>query len=184
MRSLAPMRFPSSARGVTIIEAVICVFVMSVALTAGLAVTGTLGAGRLAMVERVEGQSLAEELMVEIRAMPYDGIDQPIVDLSTGIPRSGATPPADRSAFDDLDDYAGWVGSPPEAKDGTAIAGYAGWSRRVDMFWLEADGSRSLVDTGRILVVVTVQRGDRRAARLETIRTRARDQFASGGGGS
>lgn len=167
-----------AARGVTIIEAVICVFVMSVALTAGLAVTGSIGGGRLALVEKVDGQALADELMAEVLAVPYIGDDLPVINLSDGSARSGAVLPTDRSGFDDLDDFAGWSASPPQAKDGSRLPGYDNWSRSVELYWLADTGARSLTDRGRIFIHITVYRGSRLAATAQAIRTRARDEFS------
>ena len=165
------------ARGVTIIEAVVCVFVTAVAMSASLAVIGTVGKGQALMAQRLDGMALAEELMSEVLAMPFKGDDEPVVSLETGAPRAGAALPLNRAAFNDLDDYAGWLATPPQEKDGTPMAEHTGLSRQVSMWWINADGTRASSDTGRLRVRVAVSRSGRVLASVETIRTRARDRF-------
>ena len=62
-----------------------------------------------------------------------------------------------RSAWDDVDDYHKWSASPPETKDGTAIAGADGWTRQVTVEYVRlADPSQtSGSDEGLKRITVT-----------------------------
>ncbi len=71
---------------------------------------------------------------------------------------------SNRTDFDDVDDYHGWSASPPEAKDGTALADYTGWTRSVTVEYvnpLQPGGTAVGSDNGakRITVTVTDPRG-------------------------
>ena len=78
---------------------------------------------------------------------------------------------------DDVDDYDGWSGSPPEYKDGTVIPDLDGWARHVTVAWVKATDlsltSGSETNVKRITVTVTYN--DMEVASLTAVRTLARD---------
>jgi hypothetical protein len=69
-----------------------------------------------------------------------------------------------RADWDDVDDYDGWSASPPEAKDGTELTEFTGWSRAVTVEYV-APAKPGTVAVGgdqgvkRVTVVVTDPRG-------------------------
>jgi len=66
---------------------------------------------------------------------------------------------ANRTVYDDIDDYDGYVDSPPRSEDGTAIAGAAGFRRTVEVCNVLASNTNSVqpwdsTDAKRIRVSV------------------------------
>ncbi len=61
--------------------------------------------------------------------------------------------------FDDVDDYHNWTESPPQFRDGRAIPGLAGWTRKVTVEHIDPDTMApcGTTDRGvkRISVIVT-----------------------------
>jgi hypothetical protein len=154
-------------RGFSVIEAVLSALVIGVMLVA---VLNTVGAARSAQVwnvDRVRATCLASNLMAEI-------VDEAYAD-PTEIQLFGPEASellAQRSAFDDVDDYNGWSKSPPENPDGTPIPGYQGWTRSVVVAWATpaAPVGTSLTDTGLKRITVTVSRRGVKIAELTALR--------------
>lgn len=71
--------------------------------------------------------TLAADLMCEILQAAY------LEPGSGGIfgPEADEAAESNRSLFDDVDDYHDWQASPPQDKQGNAIADRIGWSRKV-----------------------------------------------------
>ena len=154
-------------RGFSVIEAVLSALVIGVMLVA---VLNTVGAARSAQVwnvDRVRAMALASNLMAEI-------VDEAYAD-PTEVQLFGPEASellAQRSAFDDVDDYNGWSKSPPEDLDGTPIPGYAGWTRSVTVSWatLGTPAASSLTDTGIKRITVTVSKRGVKIAELTALR--------------
>jgi type II secretory pathway pseudopilin PulG len=156
------------ARAFTIVEAVISLIVVGALLVAALT---TVGASRLSQHTTSKygrGQLLAESLMAEILLQDYQDSDHKgVLGCETGETTNT------REDFDDVDDYAAWSASPPVAKDGTAIAGFAGYTREVAVEWVvpkePAQGESSETNAKR--VVVTVRCNNAQVASLTALRT-------------
>ncbi len=112
---------------------------------------------------------LAQDLMNEILQLPYEDPDQtPMQGLEPG---EGST---DRTDFDDIDDYGGWVGSPLVHVDGTAVLNAAGFQREVSVEWLNA-ANLSLTfgsETGMKRIRVKITAGGQEIVTLEAMRAR------------
>ncbi len=121
-------------------------------LTLSAALRSALSAGRTA-----QAVALAKDLMEEILQANYRDPD--------GNPIWGIEEPSadNRSAFDDVDDYAGWAESPPQARDGTPLEGLSGWQREVGVANVDPNDLATTLATGddrgvrRIQVVVKYQ---------------------------
>ena len=63
-----------------------------------------------------------------------------------------------RTYFDDVDDYDGWSASPPQAKDGTVLKDYDGWTRKVEVVYATPSdpGISPVTDLGLKRISVTV----------------------------
>ena len=95
--------------GITMVESLLAIAITSIAGSALLsAVFGAVASSSDATYRNI-ARGLARQLMEEVVAAPFPA--------SPPTPKSGST----RSSFDDVDDYHGWRGSPPTAKDGTQI---------------------------------------------------------------
>src|SRR5687768_17333963 len=101
--------------GFTIVEASVAVLLVGVLLSSSIATVGALAQSRRVQADRRGGYALAQQLMSEIMALPFADPDQPV---AFG-PETGES---SRAAFDDVDDYNGYTGTPPVAKDGTPLA--------------------------------------------------------------
>ncbi len=158
--------------GFTLIEATMSIVVVSVMLVGALRLLGSARAGELTAQRRAVAHALAQDLMSEI------------VDSNYADPDDGDTLGAkiaeitgNRSLFDDVGDYDTWTASPPQAKDGTELADFAGYERTVSVEWAQLDtltldsGSASGVKR----ITVTVNHGGRTHATLVAYRTDAYD---------
>jgi MSHA pilin protein MshD len=160
--------YRSAQRAFTLVEAVVSLLIVSTMLVAALSTVGASRLSQYTITEYSRGQLLAEALMAEILQQDYsDPNDTPVFG-----PESGESTTT-RADFDDVDDYNGWVSSPPEQQDGTQISGLAGWERSITIQWVNPDdvtqvqGSES--NTKRVTVDVSCN--DKKVASLVAIRT-------------
>lgn len=149
------------ARGMTLVEVAVSTVIVGVMMTAALSAVAASARERVAMANAATAQALGEALMSEIDQVPC-GSGMLAVALGA----------SNRSAFDDVGDYSGLDDSPPKERDGTAIAGTAGFSRSVSVTNVSpttlASGSPS---SGFRKVVVTVKHNGKPLATLWTIRS-------------
>lgn len=146
--------------GFSMLEVIISSMLIGVVMVAALDSAGSAMLAMRLKSERIDADTLAFGLMSEIMAMPYEDPDTTI-PINYGPETDEPSSPANRSTFDDTDDYDGWS-SAPEQRDGTAIVGTTGWTRAVlvekikwdDPTWTLGYGQ---ADTGvrRISVTVT-----------------------------
>lgn len=156
-------------RGFTIVEVTISLVIVSVVLVAALSTVGASQAMRFRSDRRSRGLLLAQDLMSEILRVPYEDPDQtPVNGLE---PEEGST---DRTDFDDIDDYGGWVGSPVVHVDGTPVLNAAGFQREVSVEWLNATDFllTSGSETGMKRIRVKITAGGQEIVTLETMRAR------------
>ena len=153
--------------GLTLVEAVISVLIVAIMLTAALYTLGGTARGRLVQSKRRHGLFLARQLISEISQACYE--DPESDDHSWFGPEPGDTF-LTRAGFDDVDDYATWSASPPQAKDGTALPGYEGWQRLAEIIHLSLAGFEDSLK--QIKVVVADPEGN------ETVLYAVRSRFA------
>jgi MSHA pilin protein MshD len=116
--------------GVTLVELVLAVLILSIAVASVLGVLG-LTAGRSAdpLLAR-QSLAIAESLLGEILAQPFTAADLDgganAIGPEAGESRGSATTP-----FDHVDDYHGYAMNGIVAADGTPVAGLAGYSASV-----------------------------------------------------
>ncbi|MEM7681378.1 MAG: hypothetical protein AAF288_05420 [Planctomycetota bacterium] len=126
----------------------------------------------------LKGQRLADELLDEALAKPFDDPDATITVF--GLDSGEVGPLADRASFDDVDDFHGWYESPPRTRDGATLPGYdADWMRFV---LVERVSPGLLVvgpDSGRLRVTVSVRRRGAVVATSTGYRTRAADAVSA-----
>jgi type II secretory pathway pseudopilin PulG len=149
-------------RGFSLVEAVVAAGIVGLMLVASMNLVG--GAVRTRVVDNDHRTALmlAQQLMAEIQQQPYK--DESPLGLLFG-PELGEST-ADRAAFDDVDDYNGFTEAPPRLKDGTLLAGYGAWKRKVSVKWVQpASLAASLTDSGLELIEVrAVDPGGRETA--------------------
>lgn len=144
---------PSRQRtGLTLVETVLSVVIMTTMIVMALGTFGTLVKSGKTNNSRLLATALAQQLAAEIVQNPYSDPTVPnVFGLETG--EANGT----RANFDDVDDYNAWTESPPQLKDGTTIAGLTGWTRQVAVEWLDGDTlATSTTDKGLKKITVTV----------------------------
>jgi MSHA pilin protein MshD len=120
-------------RGLTLIEAAISVILVATLLVGAVGVMGSVARARQLQNARSRRIALAQALMAEIVQAHY--VDPDVSgNFGTEFGEWGGT----RTDFDDVDDYDGWSASPPEAKGGTALTGYEGWTRQVAVHYVRS----------------------------------------------
>lgn len=143
-----------SARGFTLVEAVISMVIVAVMFVASLNTVGVSKVTQHKAVLVCRGRMFAESLLAEIQQKAYQ---EPGTTYVFG--RETGELATSRAAYDDVDDYQGWSESPPVAKDGAALPNSAEWTRTVTVEWVDPLNPQqvSVTESGakRITVVAT-----------------------------
>lgn len=157
-------------RGLSMMEVVIATAVVGLMVAAALNAAGQSAQTALLTRERATGAWLADALLSEMMDAPafVDGARGPEGDEVGG----------DREGFDDVNDYHGWVGRPPEDREGNPLSVDSGYMR-LAVVWgvnptdLETPGT--MADDARLLIV-RVMKGNRIVAERRAVRTRAMER--------
>lgn len=158
-----------AARALTLVEAVFSIVIVGGLLVAAANAVGASAATRQKALQRTQGQQLARALMAEIVPLAYQDPDLPTVLPGCELGESAA----DRTTFDDVDDFSAYSQSPPRAIDGTALTADSDWSWRVAVEWVSrdaVDGAVSLLESNVKRITVTVKRGQVPVATLVGLR--------------
>ena len=139
--------------GFSLVEAVVAAGIVALMLVASLNLLTGAARTRAADSDRRTALMLAGQLMAEIQQQPYK--DESLTGLLFG-PELGETN-GTRANFDDVDDYDGLVEKPLQLKDGSPLAGFDAWKRRVKVRWVQpSDLGTAALDTGLELIEVKV----------------------------
>lgn len=154
--------------GITLVETVLSLLILGGAFVAALNTIASARGAQAIVTQRQLGLVLAEDLMAEILSQSEykEGL---LFGPEVGEAASG------RDAFDAVDDFAGWVASPPVDSSGKLIAGAERYSREVEVIYVQLNNptTQSLVDQGVMRITVTVKAGDKTVATLTSYRTDA-----------
>jgi len=120
------------------------VLIVGVMLVAALETIGASARDSVLQQEQCQATALAEQLLSEIVPCRY-------ADPNT---ESGET----RATWDDVSDYDGLTENPPTARNGSPLAGYTGWQRKVQVHFVDPGHPSVPVgsDAGLKRVIVTV----------------------------
>jgi len=150
-------------RGLSLVEATISMVIVSVVIAGALQVHAAASTNSLAATRSLEGRRLARMLLDEIRQCRYE---EPEADVTPAFGLEGEAT-ADRSTWDDVDDYHGFSksgGGNLTGKTGTQIVDTGGWAWTVSVKWVSpADTTlTSVTETGlkRVTVIVTAPSGE------------------------
>ncbi|MEL7473881.1 MAG: prepilin-type N-terminal cleavage/methylation domain-containing protein, partial [Planctomycetota bacterium] len=169
-------------RGVTLVEAVLSMVVVSVLLVSALNAATSVSRGRQINEYQARALPLAEAMMAEILAKPYADPDIEVTVL--GIDATETL--GGRATYDDIDDYSNWFASPPEDAAGDPIQSFDAWGRSVTVTYVNPDepSTPRVSDSGVKRVVVSVTRNGREVATLTALRTAAwKEADRDSGGG-
>ena len=162
-------------RAFSLAETAMCVLLVGGVLVVALNTVGDATVGRQKMGDQGRGQLLAQDLMTEILQKAYEEpLDTPV--FGTEAPESSVS----RIDIDDVDDYDAWDASPPQDKDGTAMASLDGWRRSVTVEFVTAGNLNTTTgsDEGVKRITVDVTFNDVPAASVVAIHTAASATFA------
>lgn len=119
--------------GVSLIEVMISLVLVSTILLVSLTASANLLRNDTQRRGANQGHQLAAQLLDEVSSMDFRDRVEPIYGLESD------EDAADRSTFDDVDDYNGYTAAPPTHRDGTTINGYEGWSVSVSVVAADPD---------------------------------------------
>ncbi len=163
-----------SRRAFTLIEAAVAVAIVAIALAATMTAIGASRVDQYRAGRLRQAHALAEDLMAEILRQPYQEY------LGTPLGTDGGTEWfSGRSNYDDVDDYNGWAGSPPEDAAGNELTPFSRYTRRAMVDYSSpANPEQTLpVDMGIKRVVVQVEFDGNNLVTLTAIRARGRDNL-------
>lgn len=110
-------------RGVTLIELIVFIVIVSVGLAGVLAALSTTVKSSADPLQPKQALVIAEAMLEEVLLKSY--CDPDTVNTATTPPTCGVhTTEATRAVWDDVDDYSGYSQSPVASINGTAISGY------------------------------------------------------------
>lgn len=142
-------------RAFSMVEVLIASAIVSGLVVASLDAAGMVFRARRLNVDGTTGPALAQELLEEAMAMPYEDPQTP----GSAIGPDGGETGSSRAAFDDVDDFHNWNSANAKTRDGIAIAGFTGWRRQVSVARVQlanpAQTSASDVGLKRVSVTVT-----------------------------
>lgn len=158
---------PRTSSGLSLIESVLAVVVVSVLVVASLNAAGAAARTRLKRSENSAAMALARELMGEIM---HKAFFDPKYPGSTGL---GPGTDETRATYDDVNDYHNLTESPPVDPWGNPIPGYSGWSRTVQISWVDPASLAEVqdVNTGLKRITVTVASPGGQITRLVGLRS-------------
>jgi Tfp pilus assembly protein PilV len=159
--------------GLSLIEVIVSTLLVGLVIVASLKTAGAVFRTWQVTENKYDGTALAMELMTEVLQARYE---EPIDTPAYGV--EGAEVTNSRAAWDDTDDYDDWTASPPQAKDGTALSGYTGWTRSVIVQKVNAGAPGTVridnaVDKGLRKITVTLT--DPQGQQTILVGLRARD---------
>lgn len=135
-------------RGVTLVELVIAIVVISVSITAVMGLLGSISISSAAPMLRTQSTSIAAAYLDEVLAKPFqdpDGIDNEVT----------------RTTFDDVDDYNTYTDVGVRNQTDTAVAGLNQYTARVDVFAIALGAGANNIPALRVQVTVTDPSGAR-----------------------
>ncbi len=157
-------------RGLTLIETVVSVAVVSLLFAAALNASGTAAATRAVTEGQRQGEELCQALMAEILSMPY--YDPQTAENGLG-PEYGESNGVNRANFDDVDDYNGWTATPPINRSGDSLPNTSGLTRLVIVEkFNRSTGADLFTNAGEVKIVrVQVKRKSKLLYELTAVRS-------------
>ena len=141
---------PSTISSFTLIELIVTIAISGIVILA-IATQFHEAVKGLALQKAVRSATvLSEDMMNEIRSKNFTDPQTP--------GSFGSEEGPVRRNYDDVDDYHGWTGSPPETIEGSVMTNYSGFQRSVTVDYVSAadlDTPTNATSLKRIAVVVS-----------------------------
>ena len=149
-------------RGFGQMEVVISTILVGVLMVSSFSAVAASRRSQTFESNKIRGVTIAEALLAEICQLPL----QDTVNGGFGI--GSDEKGANRSKFDDVDDYHNLIDSPPKSKNGAVCVGYNDLSRRVtvDMVTPSNWSVKTSTYAGVYRITVTVWRGSLEVCRI------------------
>jgi MSHA pilin protein MshD len=144
----------AARRAAGIAEVLICTVIVGMLIVSALDAAGMVFRTQRLNSDKLTGPGLAQDLLAEIMSMPYTDPQNPGGAIGVDSGESAAN----RTTFDDVDDYHNLSSADAKNKDGTSRTGYTGWAQAATVAFADvatgvASGS---TDTGLKRITVTV----------------------------
>lgn len=154
-------------RGLTIVEVVVAMAVVSSMLIASLYAVAASRTTLMRARDRALGAELADDLLGFVYRLPYKSPSGTLLGIELG------NLLADKTTLDDVDDFDGYQETPPQYANGTVMTGLAEWKRRVQVQWVTLADPTVVVasETGVKRITVIVERWSTEVARRVALRT-------------
>jgi prepilin-type N-terminal cleavage/methylation domain-containing protein len=171
------------ARGFSLIEVAISTAIVGTMVVAALQAVAVARVRLVQVNDHARGMMLAQDLMTEILSQAYE---EPGGGTTLG--RETGETATSRTAYDDVDDYAGFTENPPKRKDGTALSDGTNWSRSVTVVYSNPTTLAGIAvaaagtDTGLKLITVSVAHNNVTVAVLSALRSVAWTPTLDGSG--
>ena len=144
-----------SASGFSYVEVLLSSVIVSIMLVSGLRLFGNLGRSQQVLLDQSSADFLALQMIEEIKQQFYKDPDGSAV-----FGREPDESAADRSDFDDVDDYRNFSDCPPKRREGVVLTQYAEFTRQVVVRYVQADdfAQTAAGDEGFKEVRITISR--------------------------
>lgn len=138
------MRQPCAPKrdGVTLLEIVISVFLISTIVLSSLMASVNLLENQALGDEREMAEELIFMVLDEITAQPFEDVEDNRI-----FGREDDETSVVRTSFDDVDDYDGLINTPPQNRDGTTVSEYANWTLNVSVRPAEPTSAGTAIST-------------------------------------
>ncbi|MEM7624241.1 MAG: hypothetical protein AAF333_01295 [Planctomycetota bacterium] len=160
------------ARAFTLVETALATVLVGGLFVVAMNMVGASRVTQSRYAERDQALLLAEDLLQEVLTRPYEDPGDPD-GVVFGIELDETL--TVRASLDDADDYHAYSESPPADVEGNAIPGAAGFTRAVQVQWVELDDPKTVAsaETGLKRVTVAVSKGGRPTVILRAYLTSA-----------
>jgi MSHA pilin protein MshD len=171
---------PRRQRGLSLIELIVFILVLTIGVAAILSVLDLTAARSSDPLVRKQALAVAEALLEEIRLMPftYCDPDDPAAGTASGVaacalpetlgPEPGESRHDPSAPFDNVNDYHGFAMAPVADFTGTPIAGLSAYSASVQI----AEGGLAIPSASDVLRIAVTVAGPGESVTLHGYRTR------------
>lgn len=161
--------------GYVLLEVSVSYILLSLAIVA-LVPVFILGLKANKTTEKVQTAAyLSQELLEEVRMRKWDekasGVNQYSGGYSSTLGPDAGESAADKSTFDDIDDFNGWTETTVKDPMNAAVANFPGYTRTVTVSYVDANLNASASPTDYKKIVVCTQIPGRNSVCLTTLAT-------------
>lgn len=159
---------PSMADGFSFIEVNIAMMITGLLAISLATFYTTANKATTKYADTTVSANLASGLMEEIRGRPWDeNGDTGGISSTLGIDTAEVA--ANKSSFDDVDDFNGYVESGIQYPDGSALSGFTGYTREVTVVFVDVNNVTSAIPTDRKKAVVIVKKDGKERIKLNRL---------------